>query len=90
MLKHAAAKHIEVTIETWPPERLEQNDKPGLRIRVTDDGKGFSKEEVATLGPQGHGLRNLESRLRSINGFVKIESQFGKGTSVEIGIPWED
>lgn len=75
-LKHAAA--TEVVINAF-----EQNGL--LRLVYSDNGKGFSFPEV--LGKGGHGLSNISSRIRSINGFVRFWSREGKGVRVALEVP---
>jgi signal transduction histidine kinase len=35
----------------------------------------------------GNGLSNLQTRVRLLNGTIKIESELGKGTSITVKIP---
>ena len=68
VLKHSAAS--EVTLETLL-------DKDMLIIKLKDNGKGFSPEEVA----HGHGLDNMQNRAKRINGTLGIESSPGAGAT---------
>ncbi len=54
-----------------------------LLIRVEDDGKGLDTEAVKS----GTGLKNLATRVRSLNGSLSIHNLDGKGTAIEIRIP---
>lgn len=71
IVKHANATHAIV-------QGLLNEDR--LTITVEDNGKGFSPGEVQ----HGMGLKNLESRVKSIDGEFQIESFPGKGTSIYI------
>ena len=76
-LKHAGAGKIEIYL-----------DKPedNLQITYLDDGKGFDKEEALKNNERGMGLKNIISRLESVNGILKIHSRPGVGTLVIIEI----
>ncbi|MGX1641220.1 ATP-binding protein [Sphingobacterium sp. NPDC055431] len=51
-----------------------------LMIEAEDNGKGFNPESIQ----RNMGLDNLESRLKSIGGTLKIDSQPGEGTHIII------
>jgi two-component system, NarL family, sensor kinase len=56
-----------------------------LSIAVEDDGKGF---DISALpDSEGIGYLNLKNRVAWLNGTVDIQSEAGKGTSVNIEIP---
>ena len=56
-----------------------------LSIAVEDDGKGF---DVAALkDSEGIGYLNLKNRVAWLNGTIDIQTEPGKGTSVNIEIP---
>jgi signal transduction histidine kinase len=52
-----------------------------LEIAITDNGKGFEGSG------DGHGLKNLSSRLVQLGGACTVESSIGGGTAVEIHLP---
>jgi signal transduction histidine kinase len=54
-----------------------------MDIRVEDDGKGF----VADINQSGTGLKNLTSRVKSVNGSLKISNGLKHGVTVHISIP---
>jgi signal transduction histidine kinase len=54
-----------------------------LEIVLADDGKGFEN----TAGRDGHGLKNLASRLKKLGGSCLVESRAGSGTTVTIRLP---
>lgn len=70
-VKSAAAKKIYVL--------LEQSDGT-LHICISDDGKGFSKDEVNV----GAGLANVRERVAALKGVMQIDSQENKGTTINI------
>lgn len=58
-------------------------DNNRLTIRVEDDGKGFDPSLVHS----GTGLKNLASRVNSVNGKIEISKHNSQGASIEIEIP---
>jgi two-component system, LytTR family, sensor histidine kinase LytS len=71
-----------------------------VEIAVSDNGKGMSKEQVSRLLQQpiasqhgaGIGLYNVNERLKSLlgeNAKLSIISQEGKGTTVQLIIPYK-
>ena len=58
-------------------------DDEVMTIRVEDDGKGF----VVDLNHSGTGLKNLTSRVKSVNGSLKISNGQKHGVTVHISIP---
>jgi signal transduction histidine kinase len=51
-----------------------------ITIRVWDNGIGFNTEKPK----QGIGLKNIKKRTKSLNGELKITSEIGKGTTIEV------
>ena len=74
MVKHAEAKHVEITLR-------QSLDK--LTLVVVDDGKGFD----TTQKSEGIGLRNMRSRAESLMGIFSIDSQPGKGSTLFVQLP---
>lgn len=68
-------------------------EKDGIRIRVEDNGPGMEQETAERLvsyQAKGYGLKNVNDRLRLVYGEecnLKIFSELGKGTRVEMYIP---
>ncbi len=79
IVKHAQATAINILIEY---------DETHLLIKVEDNGKGFNKTLLADKPhSKGLGLTNMEKRLDPLQATVKIESELGQGTRVEISVP---
>jgi PAS domain S-box-containing protein len=80
IVKHAGARKVKITIRVF---------KKNLRIRVTDDGIGFSPETKATrtYKDQQFGLFNITERIRHLGGGLEVDSQRGKGTMVTLVAP---
>jgi signal transduction histidine kinase len=77
-LKHAAASTVKVHI------RL---DGTMLEMEIFDDGVGFNPKS-ATEGP-GMGLKNIQDRVKRMDGELEIESSPNKGTRIKIIINTE-
>lgn len=56
-----------------------------VNLMLYDNGKGFLYSNV--LNCSGLGLSNIKSQVNSYNGDLKIESNIGKGTKINISIP---
>ncbi|MDX2072706.1 MAG: triple tyrosine motif-containing protein [Haliscomenobacter sp.] len=54
-----------------------------IELRVKDDGKGFIFDKIKP----GNGLRNLQERATRLRGKMHLESNIGKGTSVDLSFP---
>ena len=74
-LKHAAALHANISIETVDNM---------IRIVLADDGKGFDVNKRK----EGIGITNMTNRVESFNGNICIESAPGKGCKINIEIPY--
>ncbi|MFI9205644.1 sensor histidine kinase [Streptomyces sp. NPDC053048] len=58
-----------------------------FHARVTDDGVGFPADRPGCPTPTSHGLRSMNERLEGIGGRLRIDSEPGEGTCVEIHVP---
>jgi signal transduction histidine kinase len=74
IVRHAAATQVEFGMVV-----VDRN----LEIVISDNGKGF---DLSAPG-NGHGLKNLNSRLKNLGGNCEISSSSGKGTTVIIRLP---
>jgi signal transduction histidine kinase len=78
---HAEAKHVSVV--------LKEDDGEAV-LRIVDDGKGFSAEDVARRRAEGHvGTNAIVELAEEVGGSLTIESERGKGTSVTLIVPTE-
>jgi PAS domain S-box-containing protein len=75
VVKHAAARQV----------RLELGRiASGVRLRITDDGKGFDPSRV----PDGHlGLAGMRARAEKIGARISVRSAPGDGTAIEVVVP---
>jgi PAS domain S-box-containing protein len=80
IVKHAQATKVKITI---------RSNKKNLRIRVADDGVGFSSEAKTAKAykDQQFGLFNITERIRHLGGRLEVDSQRGKGTMVSLVAP---
>ena len=58
-----------------------------LRVRVTDDGRGFTVDAVPVAR---FGLLGMNERARLLGGTLRIVSSPGRGTTIEAVIPLDD
>ncbi|MCX7667881.1 MAG: GAF domain-containing protein, partial [Atribacterota bacterium] len=73
-LKHAQAKQIWIKIGTW---------KDKIYFLFRDDGKGFDIQNL----PSAHGLSFLKQQILIKQGFLRVSSSRGKGTTVKAVLP---
>ncbi len=75
--KHAKASHVKISIS------LKNNV---IWVSISDDGVGFDMNK----GKKGIGLKNINSRIKELNGNVTFNSKIGEGTTVEISLPYQN
>ncbi len=75
-LKHANAANILI--------QLSSHNKR-LHITIEDDGKGFDMESVDLQ--HSAGMHNVRSRLSFLHGEMKVMSENGAGTTIELELP---
>lgn len=73
ILKHAEATEIRIIIDSGPSS---------LKIKITDNGKGFDPQQIS----EGYGLGNIRKRAEQIGAEVYINRMKIKGSSIEISI----
>lgn len=78
VVKHAQATEVRMRLSL---------DARGFALTVEDDGIGFEGEE-GDFGPDADGLRNLRRRLEQIGGKCLRHAAPGKGTAVEMQVPF--
>ena len=69
--RHAHADMVKIRIEY--PDGL-------IRVTIRDNGVGFDVNQIST----GNGLLSMRSRAEEMKAELKIESELGKGTNVEL------
>jgi len=78
IIKHSFATQLTI--------KLEYRDTL-TQLHIIDNGKGFDINELPS-DQKGMGLQNMQKRAAIIGGELLIKSQPGKGTSVDIFIPY--
>ncbi len=74
-----AIKYAEATMLSVELKLVEKN----IQLIISDNGKGFSLSAVAA----GNGLDTMALRTKNCKGFLKINSEENKGTTVTATIP---
>ena len=74
-IRHSGAGRITLSLK-----RLRRS----VRLRVTDNGKGFIPDLVRDAG---HGLINMAARARKLGGQIEVRSRPRQGTKVLLDIP---
>lgn len=74
IVRHAKAHAVTLTIVYA---------EPTLSVSVRDDGRGIGEPRTS----EGNGLKNMKQRAEKLSGSVRIESNPGKGTLVQIRLP---
>ncbi len=79
VVRHADASKLAVTVTFTGRE---------LRMRVTDNGRGFDSAAVDTQLAAGHlGMPGMRERVMLVGGQLTVSSQPGRGTDIEAIIP---
>jgi Signal transduction histidine kinase len=76
--KHAHATKVSVALEFTPH---------ALKLRVSDNGRGFDIHESAPGGVGHFGLMGMRERAKRLGGRLDVESATGRGTAVSVEIP---
>ncbi len=77
-IKYAEAKTINIQL-------VQHNDM--ILLTVEDDGIGFDQNKIDYFLENGIGLRNINTRVTSLNGIFSIDTQKGKGVISTVEIP---
>jgi signal transduction histidine kinase len=76
--KHAYAQNVDLSL------RREDNQ---VILTIDDDGVGFDMKNAADKG--GNGLRNMGERALKLEAGIRVWSQKGKGTHIQLSVPLE-
>ncbi len=76
-MKHAKAQNVYILL-------IQHIDK--LSLYFKDDGVGFIVDEIIQTDNKGMGLKNIISRVKSINGTYYFSSKPGEGFTIKIEI----
>jgi signal transduction histidine kinase len=75
--KHSRAKNVKVVLV----HRFRR-----LVLKIKDDGKGFSRENLPTSPETSHGMgiRGMQERAQLFGGTFDLDSRPGRGTSIRV------
>ncbi|MET9498980.1 GAF domain-containing sensor histidine kinase [Streptomyces sp. NPDC006552] len=76
-LRHSGAEHVQVSVD---------RRGTGAALRVTDDGAGFDPKTVRRAG-RHLGLVSMRDRTSGVGGRLTVESEPGKGTTIDMEVP---
>ena len=71
VIKHSGANQLDISLI---------RDGDGISATIEDNGKGFDSNKIT----QGNGLKNMKKRAEEIGARLLIESEPGKGTTVQL------
>lgn len=77
--KHAQARHVRVCFARQGEDVV---------VTVSDDGGGFTPGQAAQRGGRHFGLRMMADRAAEIGGVLRVQSEPGRGTQVEVKVPY--
>ena len=76
ILKHSAAKSMDITLNT---------DGDTIVMQISDDGKGIPARSAHRRG--SHGLASMRHRVRALGGRLSVRSSASVGTALLVQIP---
>jgi two-component system NarL family sensor kinase len=76
-LRHAGARHVQITLTTTPT---------WVRLSVEDDGRGFDLDQPS---PERFGLAGMNERVGLLGGVLHIRTARGSGAAIEATVPLE-
>lgn len=82
--RHAQARNATVEVTYAPPFV----DPPGVRLRVSDDGRGAAAYLRDRAG-EGSGISGMRERVRSVGGTFAVRTPAAGGFEVDVQIPWQ-
>lgn len=79
IIKHSKTEKIDIEINT---------SDNFLKVNIFDNGIGFNTNEIEKS--KGIGWKNIYSRIAMLNGKISVESEIGKGTTIEMFFPIDE
>jgi two-component system NarL family sensor kinase len=73
--KHANATRVEIELRTTSQD---------VRLSIRDDGVGF---DTGSETINGQGLLGMRERVKLLDGRLRLSSQPGRGTGVNVRVP---
>jgi len=78
VLKHAAASRVVIQVHT---------EARRICLRIRDNGRGFEQQDVFSTSGGHFGLLGMRERAERLGGELRLASQPGEGTEVEVTVP---
>ena len=78
VLKHAGASRVEIQLHT---------EARRISLRILDNGRGFEQQDVFSSSGGHFGLIGMRERAERLGGELRLASQPGGGTEVEVTVP---
>jgi len=78
IMKHANASRIGIKLE---------REAKNLRLRILDNGRGFEERDAFAAHGGHFGLIGMRERAERLGGELRLTSQPGEGTEVEVSVP---
>jgi len=75
--------------ETLQAKVIFESHDDHLTVIVSDEGKGFSSQELGNSQNFGHGLESVRHRLNLLGCALDVQSEPGRGTQATITIPYD-
>lgn len=79
-LRHGNAGYISILLDIGIKDIL---------FQIKDDGTGFDTNILEETGKMGMGLRNMQFLTHSLFGSIRMKSEPGRGTTIDITVPIE-
>jgi signal transduction histidine kinase len=76
ILKHSAAKSVDITLDM---------DEDAIVMQISDDGIGIPASRLNAIG--SHGLASMRHRVRALGGRLDVKSPASGGTTLLVRIP---
>jgi len=86
MIKSLLSNVVQYSKASTVEFELREIDQQWVEMKLIDNGIGFDTS-YSGARLDSTGLRSIQSRVASLNGEFRIESQMGKGSSVTIKMP---
>lgn len=58
-----------------------------IKLNISDNGRGFILNDIDNKGDRGLGLYNMKRIVGLFDGEIHIDSELGKGTTINISLP---
>lgn len=81
------ARHAEATTVEIDVCAQAQNNKAGIAVKVSDNGKGFDASKTESANFLGFGLLGMRERVEGLGGDFTIDSSAKNGTKISAWIP---